>query len=163
MTTAIDITAGSRASAHIPELDGLRGIAALMVVFYHAFFWSMGKGGWPFFPRLVASVTQFGWLGVDLFFVLSGFLITGVLLKAKGKPRFLKLFYIRRALRILPVYYGFLIVLELLSPSRNTSFVLVSFVYLSNAAPLLGVPMIYGPLWSLSVEEHFYLLWPWLV
>lgn len=161
--TIPEVAPRQQVTTHIPELDGLRGIAALAVVIYHLFFWSMGLDNWSFFPRLVAAVTQFGWLGVDLFFVLSGFLITGVLLRGKGKPRSMRLFYLRRALRILPVYYGFLIILELMNPAQNTSFVLISLVYLSNAAPLFGIPMIYGPLWSLSVEEHFYLLWPWLV
>jgi peptidoglycan/LPS O-acetylase OafA/YrhL len=160
--TAACTPSDTRAAAYILELDGLRGMAALMVVFYHAFYWSMGEN-WSAFPKLVASVTQVGWTGVDLFFVLSGFLITGVLLRAKGRPKFLRLFYVRRALRILPVYYGFLLILEILSPTRNTGFVLVSLIYLSNASLLFGIPMIYGPLWSLSVEEHFYLLWPWVV
>ena len=146
-----------------PELDGIRGVAALMVVFYHAFFWSMTAGTWSGVSRLVASITQIGWLGVDLFFVLSGFLISSVLLRTKGKARYFKNFYARRALRILPVYYGLLVVLTFLNPARNFTFVLISLVFLSNMAPLLNVPMQYGPLWSLSVEEHFYLGWPLIV
>src|SRR5258708_36286998 len=74
MTSATTILASPTtrpSAAHIVELDGLRGIAALMVIFYHAFFWSMG-GNWHSVAKLIASVTQFGWTGVDLFFVLSG-------------------------------------------------------------------------------------------
>jgi peptidoglycan/LPS O-acetylase OafA/YrhL len=105
-------------------------------------------------------------MGVNLFFVLSGFLITGILLDSKSKADYYRSFYIRRALRILPLYYGVLIVLAVVARTglvgRHASwaFLGLSFLYLSNVTELFGVTMQYGVLWSLSVEEHFYLLWP---
>src|SRR5436189_508497 len=81
---------------HYPALDGVRGIAILLVVFFHNF-------------RFL-NYFFFGWLGVDLFFVLSGFLITDILLQTVNKPRFLQKFYTRRVLRIFPLFYLAIIV-----------------------------------------------------
>jgi len=149
----------------MPELDTLRGVAILLVVFFHGF--SVGTAGLSGLPRILVTATKPGWVGVHLFFVLSGFLITGILLESKEKPHYYRNFYIRRALRILPAYYLLLAVLWLLPrigivDHREVSlgFIGLSFVYLSNVTTLFGVPMQYGPLWSLAVEEHFYLLWP---
>jgi len=108
------------------------------------------------------AATQPGWLGVNLFFVLSGFLITGILLDSKNKPHFYRRFYTRRALRILPAYYLLLILLLLLR-TASAAFVGLSFVYLANMTVFFGVACDYGPLWSLAVEEHFYILWPTVV
>jgi len=146
----------------MPELDMLRGIAVLGVMLLHAFYWSyagMSFGPWA---RRFVSATQPGWMGVNLFFVLSGFLITGILLDSKDKPYFYRRFYTRRALRILPPYYLLLIVL-LLMRSSSVAFVSLSFVYLANMTDFFGVACDYGPLWSLAVEEHFYILWPTVV
>jgi peptidoglycan/LPS O-acetylase OafA/YrhL len=146
----------------MPELDMLRGIAVLGVMLLHAFYWSyagMSFGPWA---RRFVSATQPGWMGVNLFFVLSGFLITGILLDSKDKPYFYRRFYTRRALRILPPYYMLLIVL-LLMRSSSVAFVGLSFVYLANMTDFFGVVCDYGPLWSLAVEEHFYILWPTVV
>jgi len=78
----------------MPELDALRGIAVLMVVFYHGFFWSNGDGAWTPLPmRLLLTATRVGWLGVDLFFVLSGFLITTILMESRGQPHVYRRFY----------------------------------------------------------------------
>ena len=146
----------------MPELDMLRGIAVLGVMLLHAFYWSyagMSFGPWA---RRFVSATQPGWMGVNLFFVLSGFLITGILLDSKDKPYFYRRFYTRRALRILPPYYLLLIVL-LLMRSSSVAFVSLSFVYLANMTDFFGVACDYGPLWSLAVEEHFYLMWPMLL
>jgi peptidoglycan/LPS O-acetylase OafA/YrhL len=145
--------------AKMPELDSLRGVAILLVVFYHGFFWSNGLAGLSGIAKLFVNLTRIGWLGVNLFFVLSGFLITGILADSKTKKHYFQRFYVRRALRILPAFYALLLVLCFL-PSQNKAYLLLSFFYLSNLASLLGIPMTYTMLWSLAVEEHFYFVWP---
>jgi peptidoglycan/LPS O-acetylase OafA/YrhL len=143
----------------MPELDTLRGIAILAVLFYHGFEWSYGLNAVSGFAKLFMYATLPGWLGVNLFFVLSGFLITGVLLDSRSRPRFYRNFYTRRCFRILPAYYAVLILLALCRYA-SWPFFLMSFFYLNNFGPLLAIPNAYGVLWSLSVEEHFYFLWP---
>jgi len=106
--------------------------------------------------------TQPGALGVNLFFVLSGFLITGILLDSRARPDYYRRFYTRRALRILPAYYSLLILLGVLHQA-SAAFLGLSFVYLSNVTSLFGVSMDYHPLWSLAVEEHYYIVWPSVV
>ncbi|HWQ33499.1 MAG TPA: acyltransferase [Blastocatellia bacterium] len=149
-------------SRRLAELDGIRGLAALAVLLYHAFYIPLLQTDAAGLARLIAQVTKAGWLGVDLFFVLSGFLITGILLESRSDRHYLRNFYARRVLRIAPLYYAALLVLLLWYPDSG-SFVLLGSLYLTNFASLFAVPMLFGPLWSLSVEEHFYLLWPWLV
>ncbi len=155
--------------SHNRALDGLRFFAFVLVFFFHALQWSRW-GKLPF--------VRFGYLGVPIFFVLSGFLIGGILLdlKAKQRPGFglaakLKTFYIRRALRIFPVYYlfiGILAVLLLLSgrldPIARDSFAW-HLAYLTNFRSFfVGMNQVHeGHLWSLAVEEHFYLLAPLVV
>jgi peptidoglycan/LPS O-acetylase OafA/YrhL len=146
----------------MPELDTIRGIAVLAVFLLHAFSWQYGGLQFGALARIFLAVTQPGWIGVNLFFVLSGFLITGILLDSKGKPLFYRRFYTRRALRILPAYYSLLLLLLLLH-SSSVGFVGLSFVYLANVTDLFGVACGYGPLWSLAVEEHFYIFWPAIV
>ena len=146
----------------MPELDTLRGIAVLGVLLLHAFFWQYA--GYSFGPLAKAFLraTQPGGYGVNLFFVLSGFLITGILLDSKSRDHYYRRFYTRRALRILPAYYSLLILLLLLR-SSSAAFVGLSFVYLANMTHFFGIACDYGPLWSLAVEEHFYILWPAVV
>ena len=152
----------------MPELDSLRGIAILLVLLYHCFA-QYGVTGLTGFGRVLVRSTYIGWSGVNLFFVLSGFLITGILLNTRGRADYYRRFYFRRALRILPAYYGLLAVLLILPRlgliNRHVSFSFagLSFIYLSNLVDLFGVPAQYATLWSLSVEEHFYLLWPGLM
>jgi peptidoglycan/LPS O-acetylase OafA/YrhL len=146
----------------MPELDTLRGIAVLGVVLLHAFYWQYAGLSFGPWARRFLSATQPGGLGVNLFFVLSGFLITGILMDSRDKPYFYRRFYTRRALRILPAYYLLLIVLLVLR-SSSAAFVGLSFVYLANMTDFFGVACDYGPLWSLAVEEHFYILWPTVV
>ncbi|HWE49879.1 MAG TPA: acyltransferase [Bryobacteraceae bacterium] len=146
----------------IPELDGFRGIAVLMVLFYHLFAYAMVSGHWTGLARRAVAATEDGWRGVDLFFVLSGFLITGILLDGRRDPHYFRNFYARRALRILPLYYVVLIVL-LLGYSHSGGYVLLSFCFLSNLAPMFHLPLLNGAMWSLSVEEHYYLVWPLIV
>jgi len=146
----------------MPELDMLRGIAVLGVLLLHAFYWRYGSSSFGPWAGKFLQATRFGWIGVNLFFVLSGFLITGILLDSKDKPHFYRRFYTRRALRILPAYYALLILLLLLRTS-SPAFVGLSFLYLANMTEFFGVACGYGPLWSLAVEEHFYILWPAVV
>jgi peptidoglycan/LPS O-acetylase OafA/YrhL len=146
----------------MPELDTVRGIAVLGVVLLHGFYWQYAGLSFSPWARRFMAATQPGWSGVNLFFVLSGFLITGILLDSKNKPHFYRRFYTRRALRILPAYYLLLILLLLLRTS-SAAFVGLSFVYMANMTDFFGVACDYGPLWSLAVEEHFYILWPTVV
>lgn len=137
--------------AHVPELDGLRGIAILLVLLFHS----------------AQHVFAFGWMGVDLFFVLSGFLISAGLLRSVGRPHFFRDFYVKRALRIWPIYLLLLAVafialpalLGIDEPSGSISYLL----YFQNFVHPLNTPEGLGQLWSLAVEEHFYLLWPVIV
>ncbi len=148
--------------SHIPELDGIRGIAILTVLLYHLFCYSMLHRNWSGLAHIAARATENFSHGVDLFFVLSGFLITGILLDSRPDPHYFRNFYARRALRILPLYYTVLLVI-LLFYQHSGTYVLLSFFHLSNISPILGVLMVNGAMWSLSVEEHFYLLWPCVV
>lgn len=146
---------------HYPALDGLRGVAILLVVFVHNF------GFMNYF--------FFGWLGVDLFFVLSGFLITEILLNSSGQPGFLKRFYVRRVLRIFPLFYLLLLICLFILPLFKTLGLDISYyrenqvwhwTYLQNWLYVFKEP--YGDkilmhTWSLAVEEQFYLLWPLLI
>jgi peptidoglycan/LPS O-acetylase OafA/YrhL len=151
----------------MPELDTVRGAAILMVFLFHGFedFTPTGPNI-PAWERLFLSATSLGWIGVNLFFVLSGFLINGILLDSANRPQHYSRFYSRRALRILPAYYLLIAVLVLLPRIGFTrlhtswAFAGLSAIYLSNITPLFGVPRDYAPLWSLAVEEHFYLVWP---
>lgn len=144
----------------MPELDVVRGLAVLLVVFYHGFFWSNSSLAGQSFPvRAILHGTRAGWLGVELFFVLSGFLISNILLGGRARPDYYRRFYTRRALRILPAY-AVLIVVLLVFGFVGWKFAVVSSLFLANVSTYLGVPMEYGPLWSLAVEEHFYLVWP---
>ena len=146
----------------MPELDTLRGMAILAVLLLHGFAWQYGTSNFHGIVRLWMEVTQQGGLGVNLFFVLSGFLITGILLDSRTKPQYYRRFYTRRALRILPAYYGLLALLLLLR-SASPAFVGLSFIYLANLTNFFGVLCDYGPLWSLAVEEHYYIFWPTVV
>ena len=156
-----------------PVLDGVRGLAILIVLVNHAVIYSgMGRDFWV--DDLVYRLGDSGWFGVDLFFVLSGFLITGILYDAKGSAVYFRSFYGRRVLRIFPLYYGFLIVALLafpflLSPEATQSLRANQawyWLYLSNvfiARDGWSEPAHLGHFWSLAVEEQFYLLWPLVV
>ncbi len=149
------------------NLDGVRAVAALMVVFYHFF-----RGVTFDSPLLkfIAKIADFGQTGVTLFFVLSGFLITRILYSTKEANGYFKNFYIRRILRIFPLYYFFLIlwyfVLPLITEVDTASFhqEVYYFIYLQGFARTFDWNVL-GPhhFWSLAVEEHFYLFWPIVV
>jgi peptidoglycan/LPS O-acetylase OafA/YrhL len=146
----------------MPELDVLRGIAILGVLFFHGFRADYGELRFTGVRRLLIFATQPGSLGVNLFFVLSGFLITGILLESRSRPDYYRRFYTRRALRILPAYYSLLILLGILHQA-SAGFLGLSFIYLSNMTNFFAVSMDYHPLWSLAVEEHYYIVWPSVV
>jgi peptidoglycan/LPS O-acetylase OafA/YrhL len=158
------------ATQHNAALDGLRGVAILSVMLYH--FTGSYKGANPLL-HLWSLVAGAGWMGVDLFFVLSGFLITGILYDTAHAEHKVRNFYARRALRIFPLFYAVLFGLLLLTPVLHMHWRpehLLYFIYLSNVSRLL-VPdfqlpsqwVNLGHLWSLAVEEQFYLLWPFVV
>lgn len=146
----------------MPELDSLRGVAIIGVIFLHGFYWQYSKLHFGKMAGLFLNLTQPGWLGVNLFFVLSGFLITGILLDSAHRDDYYKRFYIRRSLRILPAYYTLLFLLGILRQAR-IGYLGLALVYMANVTEFFGVTQAYGPLWSLAVEEHFYLLWPTII
>ena len=157
------------AGAHIAALDGLRGLAILLVLLFH---YGRSAHDFGFDNFFISEVSEFGWVGVDLFFVLSGFLITGVLYDSRSSGSYFRNFYARRALRIFPLYYLSLIVVLVLAalwPSAEVwpRFDAFWFVfYLTNFAQVAQGPTgagILGHFWSLAVEEHLYLVWPALV
>jgi peptidoglycan/LPS O-acetylase OafA/YrhL len=158
-----DSTQNLRYKGYIPGLDVLRGLAILLVVVYHAtdgrLPWYRATS-WVRYPLLAG---QYGSTGVQLFFVLSGFLISGILIDTAASKDYYRKFYIRRALRILPAYLLLLIVLRL-DHVVNWRFVLASVLYIANMAGLVGARgAAYGALWSLAVEEQFYIIWPVIV
>jgi peptidoglycan/LPS O-acetylase OafA/YrhL len=164
------------ASDRVQELDGVRGIAILLVLIFHLFSSSVTQA----VPArsLLAGPIDLAWCGVDLFFVLSGFLITGVLLDTKGAQNYFRAFYWRRALRILPLYYLVLAAYLLLQalkwwrgpagrawPALLGTEQIYYWFYLSNwrtAFAPLRFPAI-SHFWSLAIEEQFYIVWPAVV
>ena len=158
-------TLGS-ANERIPVLDGVRAIAVLIVICFH--FWQGFSRGPNSF---VGTLAVWGQTGVDLFFVLSGFLITGILIDSKGREHFLRTFYFRRILRIFPLYYATLLAVYLVCPILHLNEwtpwkqSIWFWVYLQNIPATFAPAAASGPehLWSLAVEEHYYLLWPLLV
>jgi peptidoglycan/LPS O-acetylase OafA/YrhL len=151
--------------ARIPELDGIRSIAIWMVLIFHIFYgWVAVDHNFSPIPRFVMLAVAHGWLGVDLFFVLSGFLITGVLLDSKEKPYYFRNFYARRFLRIMPLYFTVIFAFFIFY-RHFKNFLILSTLFAANLAYMFDVRVPHGPavMWSLAVEEHFYLIWPLLV
>ena len=159
---------------HKPELDGIRGIALLAVMLSH------GAGRYILQTALLAKLCTYalvpGWSGVELFFVLSGFLITGILLRSKAAGNYFSSFYTRRFLRIFPIYYLAVtvgIVLAhysvwwnvMMPPERMR----IAYYFYAQNWPIFwnhGVYQtvsLFGHFWSLAVEEQFYLLWPLVI
>ncbi|MFN2603060.1 MAG: acyltransferase family protein [Gemmatimonadaceae bacterium] len=159
---------------HVPALDGVRGLAILVVMIGH-----FNLGYYPVygFEQGLKTLIETGWWGVDLFFVLSGFLITGILLDAKGSSHYFRNFYVRRVLRIFPLYYGFLFAFFILAPALRPPTPGGPFdgwrasqgwywSYLSNYQLLFPQwvrPYPLSHFWTLAIEEQFYLFWPAVV
>jgi peptidoglycan/LPS O-acetylase OafA/YrhL len=180
VTVSMDLSASnvdrSLERGHILALDGLRGVAILMVVACHFVSNLRISAEGP--AWVLVAIAHAGWTGVDLFFVLSGFLITGILVDARGSSSYFKAFYARRALRILPAYYGFLfaifVVLPLLNLGAGDNYMLARqhqgwyWLHLTNLMMAIGEIPGRGPypntlFWSLAVEEQFYFIWPAIV
>lgn len=147
------------------NIDGTRGIAAMMVLIFHFFYFK--NASYLVDLDFYQKYTEFAQHGVSLFFVLSGFVITRILINSRNEPGYFGTFYRRRVLRILPLYYFYLFFVFFLMPViLDSQFVqfkqqLPYYLYLQNFLDLLGIegsgP---GHYWTLAIEEHFYLIWP---
>ena len=162
----------TREAKHVPELDAIRGIAILVVLVSH--FGSTANGETVTLGRFLSEAFGLGWIGVDLFFVLSGFLITGILLDSKGSSGYFSSFYARRTLRIFPLYFLYVFVFfrvampigHLLHYGQNvdTSGEIWYWLYLANWWNGSGHSIKYLiHFWSLCIEEQFYFTWPLIV
>jgi peptidoglycan/LPS O-acetylase OafA/YrhL len=159
-----------RLPRHLPALDGLRGIAILVVLVNTL---SALDPLSSTAARTLSRVTDHGWTGVQLFFVLSGFLITGILLDSRYAKNYFSAFYARRTLRIFPLYFGVLFVAFIVLPVLGAAPPIIIqdqpnqlwlWTYTANWGSNLGHPSVAFPhFWSLAVEEQFYLVWPFLI
>lgn len=167
--------ATTKTRVHVPALDTLRGLAILGVVLFHSL--AFAPAATPhdsLLKRLGSHAFDIGWSGVDLFFVLSGFLITGILIDERSSPVYFRTFFARRILRIVPVYVAFMLFSLWLSPLLGAttsaealrlrelqawywSYSINVFIALHGWDAAAGGT---SHLWSLAVEEQFYLLWP---
>jgi peptidoglycan/LPS O-acetylase OafA/YrhL len=162
----------------LPSLDGIRALAVTMVFLDH---FGGGSHGGPLL-QAIDQIRRRGWMGVDLFFVLSGFLITGILFDTRHDTKFFRRFFARRSLRIFPVFYLVVVVLLLLTPIFHYQWRWLHLSFLIYMGNFFGnydfslyevvsgnhptAKVFIGHLWSLCVEEQFYLLWPigvWII
>lgn len=164
-------------SDHVKSLDGLRGLAIILVLLAHLVREKFLIEHFPIIGPIITKLSLLGLTGVSLFFVLSGYLITNILLNAKNKKNYFRNFYIRRILRIFPLYYISLLIVFFILPliinfSAESTYLKSNQIwlwsYLSNFPPVAGIwnlskQFALGHFWSLSVEEHFYLIWPLIV
>jgi peptidoglycan/LPS O-acetylase OafA/YrhL len=172
--------AANLSKQRIPELDGIRGLAILLVLVFHYISQEGVLAAGTLADRLQKFVVM-GWTGVDLFFVLSGFLIGGILMDVRNSPSFFKTFYARRFFRIVPIYYLWIILYVALIGIAGGAITRLSnsgirppldlpvfshLLFLQNLVPitLFGLAGAwFGHLWSLAVEEQFYLVAPLVV
>ena len=157
--------------SHIKNLDGIRGLAILLVLLYH--FCHLIELKWPLGLNFIIDM---GWAGVDLFFVLSGFLITSILIEAKGSNNYFKTFYMRRFFRIFPLYYLALFIVFIFAPivinnygsnSSINAHQIWYWTYLGNFYSYFGhlknEYFSVSHFWSLCIEEQFYIFWPLVI
>ena len=164
-------------TGRVPELDGIRGLAILLVLVYHAFvFAKPAPGSWLAYPVRMAG---FGWSGVDLFFVLSGFLIGGILMDQRGAPAYYRAFYTRRLCRIFPLYFLVLLLFALPIVLGLTTTDVLAPLYEADRLPFWQYALMVQnigtaireswaspfliPTWSLAIEEQFYLILPLII
>ena len=170
-----------KTGVRVPELDGLRGLAILIVLFHHYVFIAVRpEDGW--LATLVRLVAPLSWSGVDLFFVLSGYLIGGILLDQRDTEYYFRTFYIRRICRIFPFYFLWLALFFILPGVLSPRWHQIGALFATEGIPkwsyvcfvqnfhmagtgMLGASWL-APTWSLAIEEQFYLLAPltiWLI
>ncbi len=160
----------------IPELDGLRGIAVLMVLYFHYINNHLINSSTRI-GKIIYRLTSFGWVGVDLFFILSGFLIGTILIRNKGSKNYFSTFYVRRFLRIIPNYYLLIAVFLIIGaiPFFSSDYFLAGNRVIPIWAYLLMIHNIFiahlqnfgntslSITWSIGVEEQFYIVFPFLI
>src|SRR5882724_9857418 len=154
-------------SKYYSELEGVRGYAFLLVFATHYLLWMLKDGPlWTYPLQVILDIT---WVCVPIFFVLSGFLITGVLLRSKGREGYFKIFYARRTIRVFPLYYSILLVVGCVALWRHAEapYYWSKFLYAQNLFARFIASVHFGRFtidtghfWSLAVEEQFYLVWP---
>lgn len=159
-----------QSDTYLPALDGLRAIAILLVIPHNISVLAAHTSGIAYVMGLVANV---GWIGVQLFFALSGFLITGNLLDTRKASNYYRAFFARRVLRIFPLYFGSLLVVCVVAPrlfqmpaefTETLRYLPIYLLFLSNWTQPFGLSVEGFPhFWSLAIEEQFYLLWPLVV
>ena len=162
-------------SDHVPQIDALRGIAALVVAFvFHQHYLSGDQNNGPLNGLPVFTwLHHYGWTMVDLFFVISGYLITAILDHTRGSDAPFRTFYIRRILRIVPLYYAFVFLVPIVFAKLGSQWVgtpatrFWDWTFMTNVIMTHQTPreigMIFSSFWSLAIEEQFYLLWPLVI